>query len=122
MPYFDYWVHTDSKGFFKHILVSKDSKEDIWKKPWCDELMEKIETNGDIEEVINAKNQKLYEAFAADERPAERDSRQNSRSTGWNGREIVRGNEAPVDGIGDPACGVCGKRCAPAAFHANGMR
>ena len=67
MPYFDYWVHTDSKGFFKHILVSKDSKEDIWKKPWCDELMEKIETNGDIEEVINAKNQKLYEAFAADE-------------------------------------------------------
>ena len=67
MPYFDYWVHTDSKGFFKHILVSKDSKEDIWKKPWCDELMEKIETNGDIEEVINAKNQKLYEALAADE-------------------------------------------------------
>ena len=47
--------------------MSKDSKEDIWKKPWCDELMEKIETNGDIEEVINAKNQKLYEAFAADE-------------------------------------------------------
>ncbi|MBP3345642.1 MAG: hypothetical protein J6L86_01240 [Alphaproteobacteria bacterium] len=51
----------------KDILVSKGCKEDVWKKPWCDELMEKIETNGDIEEVINAKNQKLYEEFVAEE-------------------------------------------------------
>ena len=67
MPYFENWVNNASKMRAEQILVGKGNNWEVWGKPWCDELMEKIETNGDIEEVINAKNQKLYDEFAADE-------------------------------------------------------
>lgn len=67
MSYFDNWLSVYSRRNVGFEVVNKFYKDDVWKMPWSGELIEKIENNGDIEEVIKAKNQKFYEAFAIEE-------------------------------------------------------
>ncbi len=59
---FNSWAFSDLRE--KKIV---DQSEDIWCMPWFDDLMEKIENNGNTEEFINLKNKNLYERYAAEE-------------------------------------------------------
>lgn len=57
--FFENWIRAQ-----KEKPISK--KEEIWQASWFDDLIEKIETNSDIEEFIKEKNQKLYEAYSTE--------------------------------------------------------
>lgn len=69
---FDYWASGSASSIAdireQKVIINND-EGDIWKQPWFDELMEKIETNGNIEEFIAERNKKLHDEYLAEKSP-----------------------------------------------------
>lgn len=69
---FDYWSSGSASSIAdireQKIIINNDNG-DIWKQPWFDKLMEKIETNGNIEEFIAERSQKLHDEYLAEKSP-----------------------------------------------------
>lgn len=69
---FDYWTSGSASSIAdireQKVIINNDDG-DIWKQPWFDELMKKIETNGNIEEFIAERNKKLHDEYIAEKSP-----------------------------------------------------
>ena len=66
----DYWEKLGSSEVVPFWFREKGrfftDKSEIWKMPWASDLLEQIETNGDIEKFITEKNQKITDEFYKD--------------------------------------------------------
>lgn len=60
----DYWKNLDDALVVPFWFREKGrfftDKSEIWKMPWASDLLEQIETNGDIEKFITEKKSKNY--------------------------------------------------------------
>lgn len=65
MTYFDDWIK-NKKIDGDEIYLSSVSSEKIWSMTWASDFMEVAETNGNIEEFIKEKNNKLYDLYVQD--------------------------------------------------------
>lgn len=70
----DYWKNLDDALVVPFWFREKGrfftDKSEIWKMPWASDLLEQIETNGDIEKFITEKNQKITDEFYKDVLPS----------------------------------------------------
>lgn len=66
----DYWENLDNALVVPFWFQEKGrlftDKSEIWKMPWASDLLEQIETNGDIEKFITEKNKKITDEFYKD--------------------------------------------------------
>lgn len=66
----DYWDNLDNALVVPFWFQEKGrlftDKSEIWKMPWASDLLEQIETNGDIEKFITEKNKKITDEFYKD--------------------------------------------------------